>query len=125
MQDVFRLYAFSLLVQAVLLIPYAVRAQHFLQTGWEVLFRVLDAVVRAAPPGLPAVLLSCRAFSQFRLSKQHVKLLFPEKLKLGADTSVVCFDKTGTLTGSTVSVLSPTTFPLQIVPALDTNRHPV
>ena len=105
MQDLFKLYAFTLLVQACLLIPYAVRAQHFLQTGQDVLFRILDAVVRAAPPGLPAVILFCGSYSRIRLSKQHVELVFPEKLKLGADTSIVCFDKTGTLTGSTVGVL--------------------
>ena len=103
MQDIFKLYGFTMLVQAVILIPYAANAHHFHQTAKQIAIRIGDALVRSAPPGLPAVMLFCGFFSKFRLSKQDVEVTFPERLKLGADTSVVCFDKTGTLTGSTVS----------------------
>ena len=103
MQDIFKLYGFTMLVQAVILIPYAANAHHFHQTAKQIAIRIGDALVRSAPPGLPAVMLFCGFFSKFRLSKQDVEVTFPERLKLGADTSVVCFDKTGTLTGSVVS----------------------
>ena len=103
MQDVFKLYGFTMLVQAVILTPYAARARHFHQTAKQIAIRISDALVRSAPPGLPAVMLFCCFSSNLRLSKQDVEVTFLERLKLGADTSVVCFDKTGTLTGSTVS----------------------
>ena len=98
-----RLYAFSFFMQLLLLIPYLIRARHFGQSTKQAVHKALDLLVHAAPPAIPAVMLSCGFAVTIRLTKQDIRLMFPEVLKLAADTEVVCFDKTGTLTGSVVS----------------------
>ena len=106
LQDIFRQYAFCLLVQFIIFIPYAVRAGHFHQTAHKVFLRLLDGVVHAAPPGIPTALLWVGAASKLRLGRLGLDLVFPKALGLAAETDVVCFDKTGTLTGSSVSIFS-------------------
>ena len=106
MQDVFKLYAFALALNAVIFIPYAVRAAHFHQTAADVVLRVLDTIVHSAPPGLPAIMLFCGVSSKVRLKHKGINLVFIGILKTGADTMVACFDKTGTLTGSLVRTTS-------------------
>ena len=103
LQDVLRLYAFSLFLQLLLLIPYLLKAHHFRQTSKQAIHKTLDMLVHAAPPAIPAVMLLCGFAITVRLRKLDITLMFPEVLKLSADTEVVCFDKTGTLTGSLVS----------------------
>ena len=102
-----QLYAFSLFLQLLLLIPYLIKARHFGQTSKEAVHKALDLLVHAAPPAIPAVMLLCGFAVAIRLVKQDIRLMFPEVLKLAADTEVVCFDKTGTLTGSVVSPPMP------------------
>ena len=101
-QDVMRLYFFSLILQLLILIPYMIRAHRFAQTPRQIAHRVLDMLVQAAPPAIPALMLICGFAVTVRLSKQGIKLMFPEVLKCAAATEVICFDKTGTLTGSMV-----------------------
>lgn len=103
-QDVLKLYAFALCLNLIILIPYAVKASHFHQSATDVLLRLADLLVHAAPPGLPAIMLFCGASGKFRLARKGINLVFPEVLKLSAQTTVACFDKTGTLTGSTVGL---------------------
>lgn len=59
-------------------------------------------IIYAAPPGLPLVLLVIGAAARKQLTKDGLKLMFPEIIKRGALVDVVCFDKTGTLTDSKV-----------------------
>lgn len=69
-----------------------------------VIWRLLDLVIFAAPPGLPLVLMLVGAVARdLLLKKDGLLLLSPQILKQGADVDVVCFDKTGTLTDSLVS----------------------
>lgn len=106
MQDVVRLYTFALALQLLTLIPYALKAHEHSPSARAVVLRVLDTLSYSAPPGLPSILLLCGIVARWRLKRQGILLMFPEVLKRGAATDVVCFDKTGTLTHSTVSVLS-------------------
>ncbi len=69
LQDVFKLYAFSLVLQVLIFIPYAIKAMHFKQSTCDTVLRVLDALVHAAPPGIPAVMLFCGGFSKGALLK--------------------------------------------------------
>ena len=103
LQDVLRLYAFSLVLQLLILIPYAIKARHFAQTPGQIVKKILDMLVHAAPPAVPAVMLLCGLMVQARLRRRGINLIFAESLKPGAGMEVVCFDKTGTLTGSVVS----------------------
>ena len=80
-----------------------IKAPKYGQTAKQVIWRLLDLVISAVPPGLPLVLLLVGAVSQNRLLKDGLLLLFPDTIRHGADVDVVCFDKTGTLTNSTVS----------------------
>ncbi len=103
MQDLFKLYAFSLILQLLIFVPYAIKAMHFGQSNHSIALRVLDLLVQAAPPGIVTVMLFCGLGSSVRMRKQGIKLVFPEVLQLVACADVCCFDKTGTLTGSAVS----------------------
>ena len=103
MQDVVMLYAFALLLQLLLLIPYLLKAHERSQTPWDVGMRLLDTLTYAAPPGLPSVMLLVGVVARWRLKRSGILLMFPEVLKRGAAIDCVCFDKTGTLTHSTVS----------------------
>lgn len=109
MQDVFRLYAFALVIQVCIFIVYITLGRPFKPSSGTLIRRLLDMGVHAAPPGLPACWLVAGAASRRRLAKQGIKLVFPEVLQKGACADIVCFDKTGTLTGSMVSSSS---FPL-------------
>ena len=103
MQDIGYLYLFALVLQCVILIPYVVKAPEHKPSAADVIYRLLDLVTFAAPPGLPLVLLLLGAICRSRLKKKGLLLLFPEVVKRGAAVDVVCFDKTGTLTNSAVS----------------------
>ena len=92
-----------MVIQFLTLIPYCVKATHFGQSGHSIALRVMDTLVRVAPPGLTTVMLFCVGSSKIRLSKQSINLVVPGSLSLGAATEVVCFDKTGNITGSVVS----------------------
>ena len=88
MQDIFRQYAFCLLVQFIIFIPYAVRARHFQQTAHAIILRLLDVVVHAAPPGIPIALLWVGAVSKLRLGRLGLDLVFPKALGLTAETKL-------------------------------------
>jgi len=102
MQDILRLYAFSLLLQLVIMIPYIIRAHHFAQSTGQIVQKVLDMLVHAAPPAIPAVMVLCGLSVTLRLRRQGINLMFQEVLMSAGGTEVVCFDKTGTLTGAAV-----------------------
>ena len=102
MQDVMRLYAFSLFLQLLILVPYVIKARHFTQSPRQITLKVLDTLVHAAPPAIPGLMLMCGFAVIVRLKRLGVDLMFPEVLKCAAALEVICFDKTGTLTGSVV-----------------------
>lgn len=101
-----KLYLFALTLQVILFIPYAVRAAHFHESGRGVVYRLLDCILQAAPPGLPALRMLIASVNIIRLDLKGIKMTFPESLRLVSVATVACFDKTGTLTGSTVSTLT-------------------
>lgn len=78
---------------------------HFGESGGDVMYRLLDCVIHAAPPGLPAMYIFISMVNITRLKVKGIRLGFPEALRLGAVATVACFDKTGTLTGSVVRML--------------------
>ncbi|KAL0030094.1 hypothetical protein WJX79_006699 [Trebouxia sp. C0005] len=98
--DVFHLYAFALVVQILVHIPYFARAATFKQTPHDVLRKIIDIILYAVPVGVPTVMLLIGRVAYQRLAKEKIALMFPESLKVGALADVVCFDKTGTLTHS-------------------------
>ena len=64
MQDVFRLYAFALVIQTCIFIVYIIMGQPF-QPSWSSIIRqVANTAVHAAPPGLPACWLVAGAASR-------------------------------------------------------------
>lgn len=103
MQDIFRLYGFSLVMQFIMFITYVTKAQTFSQSALDVVLRVLGTLSRAAPAGLPSVIVFLAAVARHRLGREDLSLILPHVLKAGAGIDVVCFNKTGTLTGSAVS----------------------
>lgn len=105
LQDVVRLYKFALVLQLLLLIPYCIKARHFQQSAGDVIRKVLDTLVLAASPALPAVWLLVALGAMARLKKQTINMLYVDILKLGATVNVVAMDKTGTFTESTVRLM--------------------
>ncbi|KAL0048212.1 hypothetical protein WJX82_010068 [Trebouxia sp. C0006] len=98
--DVFHLYAFALVLQIFIHIPYFAKAAAFKQTPDDVLRKIIDIMLYAVPVGVPTVMLLIGRIAYQRLAKEKIALMFPESLKVGALADVVCFDKTGTLTHS-------------------------
>ena len=98
------LYLFALALQVCILIPYLIKLPEHHQDTKQLVWRLLDTVVFAAPLGLPLMLLLVGVVARSLLKRKGVLLLFPEIIKRGAAVDVVCFDKTGTLTDSTVSL---------------------
>ena len=104
LQDVFHLYAFALILQILIHIPYFTKAATFKQTPHDVLRKIIDIILYAVPVSVPTVMLLIGRVAYQRLAKERIALMFPESLKVGALADVVCFDKTGTLTHSVVSI---------------------
>ncbi len=100
-----RLGVFALGLQCLLLIPYVVMAQVHKQDAQHIIWRLLDLIIYALPPGLPLVVLMMGSVARQRLKDIGLMLINPSILKLGAAIDVVCFDKTGTLTASAVSLI--------------------
>lgn len=98
------LYLFALALQVCILIPCLIKLPEHHQDTKQLVWRLLDTVVFAAPLGLPLMLLLVGVVARSLLKRKGVLLLFPEIIKRGAAVDVVCFDKTGTLTDSTVSL---------------------
>ncbi len=71
MQDVFRLYAFALVLQLCIFIVYITAGQPFRPSSGTVMRQLANAAVHAAPPGLPACWLVAGA-----ASRRSVTLLF-------------------------------------------------
>lgn len=93
------------MLQCLILIPYIIKAPQHYQDTKHIVWRLLDLVLFAAPPGLPLVLMVIGAAARSELKKDGLMLMFPEIIKRGAVVDIVLFDKTGTLTSSTVSLL--------------------
>lgn len=104
LQDLLRFYLFGLIVHTFILIPYVIKAPRYHQTASDVVLRILNFLVHAAPPGLVTIMVCNGIIARFRLGKEGLTLMFPECLRLGADLSLVCVDKTGTLTHRSVSI---------------------
>lgn len=102
MQDTFRLYAFALCIQLLIHVPYFLKATTFKQTPGDVVFKLADILLLAAPVGVPTVMLLIGRVGYRRLARENIALMFPEALKVGALADIVCFDKTGILTHSVV-----------------------
>ncbi|XP_063965786.1 polyamine-transporting ATPase 13A3-like [Lytechinus pictus] len=65
----------------------------------------IDIISIAVPPALPAVLTIGMVFAQFRLKKQGIYCISPQRINLCGTVDVVCFDKTGTLTEDGLDLL--------------------
>lgn len=102
LQDIGLLYLFALVLQCLILIPYLVKLSAHHQDLKHIIWRLVDLLMYAAPPGLPLVLLVIGAAAASHLKKDGLTLMFPEIIKRGAVVDVMCFDKTGTLTHSSV-----------------------
>ena len=102
MQDTFRLYAFALCIQLLIHVPYLLKATTFKQTPGDVVFKLADILLLAAPVGVPTVMLLTGRVVYRRLARENIAWMFPEALKVGALADIVCFDKTGILTHSVV-----------------------
>lgn len=90
-------------MQIIIHIPYFVRAATtFKQGPVDVVRKVLDIGLYAAPVGLPTIMMVTGRVGYQRLARERIALMFPESLRIGALADVVCFDKTGTLTHSVV-----------------------
>ncbi len=96
------LYGFAFALQLCIFVAYAYKASHFHQTPLDIVHRLVDMLLRAAPPGLPSVFLLLGAVARQRLDKDGIVLLYPKALRLAASVDLVAFDKTGTLTDSVV-----------------------
>ena len=99
-----KLYLFALVLEVAIFIPYCLKASHFQQSGGDMLLHLADAVVHAAPPGLPAIMLFSGAFGVVRLARKGTLVVFPQILREGSQITVACFDKTGTLTENAVGL---------------------
>ena len=106
LQDCFRIYTFALVIQIGLCIGYLTtyRLKHPHTPVQDVIKRVCEVIIHAAPPGIPTVMIFCGGSSRGRLQRQGVTMHAVDLLKSSGEVEVACFDKTGTLTGSTVSV---------------------
>ncbi|DBA71770.1 TPA: hypothetical protein ACH3X2_011036 [Trebouxia sp. C0005] len=122
--DVFHLYAFALVVQILVHIPYFARAATFKQTPHDVLRKIIDIILYAVPVGVPTVMLLIGRVAYQRLAKEKIALMFPESLKVGALADVVCFDKTGTLTHSMTKVMSLITRSCELASSIYLPGHP-
>ncbi|XP_072175321.1 polyamine-transporting ATPase 13A3-like [Diadema setosum] len=58
----------------------------------------IDIITIAVPPALPAALTIGMVYAQFRLKRQGIFCISPQRINLCGTIDVVCFDKTGTLT---------------------------
>ena len=102
LQDMLCLYAFAFFLQLLIHIPYFIKAATFKQTGSQVVHRLLDMLMYAAPVSIPTILMTIGRIAYVRMAKDNMDLKFPEAMQLGGMADVVCFDKTGTLTHSAV-----------------------
>lgn len=105
-QDLWRFYAFSLVIQLILfLVGVAMQSNTGNQAPTDAARRFFDTISAAAPIGGPTVVAFANMACVHKLKKQGIDVLSPAKLRVAAAVNVVCFDKTGTLTGSVVSGL--------------------
>ena len=94
---------------------YAAKVSEHPTSTKDVIDRVINIFISAAPTGAPTVVVAGIAYCIVHLRNQEVVILLPEKIKTIADVEVVCFDKTGTLTGTMVSSCLVAGRPLPIV----------
>lgn len=102
----FRLYAFALCLQLLIHIPYFVKAAAFKQSSGEVVRKLVDMLMYAAPVGTPTIFMMIARIGEVRLARSNMDLRFPDAMQLGGMADIVCFDKTGTLTQSVVCFMS-------------------
>ena len=103
-QDCFRLYRRSLIIQLLIFIAYALSIPRFKPSAGAIAQRVLDIGLHAAPVGVPVIMIFCSIAARGWLKPKSIEELRPGTLKIVGETEVVAFDKTGTLTGSLVSM---------------------
>lgn len=102
LQDIGLLYLAAFVIQCFILIPYLMKLSDHHQDVTHIVWRLLDMIIYAAPPGLPLILIVIGIAARSHLKKDGLTLLFPEMIKHAAEIDVVCFDKTGTLTHTSV-----------------------
>eukprot|EP00057_Strongylocentrotus_purpuratus_P007019 XP_011661493.1 PREDICTED: probable cation-transporting ATPase 13A3 isoform X1 [Strongylocentrotus purpuratus] len=71
----------------------------------KTIIHAIDILSIAVPPALPAVLTIGMVFAQFRLKKEGIYCISPQRINLCGTVDVVCFDKTGTLTEDGLDLL--------------------
>ena len=103
-QDCFRLYRRSLIIQLLVFIAYAVSIPRIKPSAGAIAQRVLDMGLHAAPVGVPVIMIFCSITAAAWLKPKTIEELRRGSLKIVGETEVVAFDKTGTLTGSLVSM---------------------
>ena len=103
-QDCFRLYIRSFIIQLLIFIAYALNIPRFKPSAGAIAKRVLDIGLHAAPVGVPVIMIFCSIAAREWLKPKSIEELRPGTFKIVGETEVVAFDKTGTLTGSLVSM---------------------
>lgn len=104
LQDCFRLYRRSFIIQLLIFIAYVLSIPRFKPSAGAIAQRVLDIGLHAAPVGGPVIMIFCSIAARGWLKPKSIEELRPGTLKIVGETEVVAFDKTGTLTGSLVSM---------------------
>ena len=102
LQDLFKYCSFALVLQLALFMLYVSRARRHEQSVTMVVRRLINAVIAALPPTVPAVLIVCLFRCGIVLKLQQIHVHHSTKVKTAAATQVLVLDKTGTLTGSQV-----------------------
>ena len=73
------MYLFPLVLQCLIFIPYMIKAAEHHQDAKQVIWRLLDLVIFAAPPGLPLVFMLVGAVARSLLLKDGLLRLFPQR----------------------------------------------
>ena len=119
LQDVLRIYAFALIIQVGLCMVYLAtyRGRHPHTPAGDVVRRICEVVIHAAPPGIPTVMMFVGGSNRGRLQKNGVTVHAVDLLKSTGEITVACLDKTGTLTGSRVGGCLPCLHVEQVSPS--------
>lgn len=98
------MYSFALVIQLALFAVYLAtyRFQHPHTPAGDVVKRMCEIFIHAAPPGIVAVMLFCGASNRGRLQRQGITMHAVDCLKSVGEVEICVLDKTGTLTGSVV-----------------------
>ena len=102
LQDIYQYCAYALVLQLGVFVLCLLRAHRHAQTAGMVLQRLVEVVIAAAPPQMPAVIDFALMRCAVVLKKRNIHIHVSNAIMTSADVEVAVFDKTGTLTGSIV-----------------------